>query len=52
MKSFNQFLQESYLGEEEARQGSLLTRSGKAQDFRNPKKFFMDSMNLIMHLVH
>ena len=38
MKSFSQFLQESYLGEEEARQGSLMTRSGKPQDFRNPKK--------------
>jgi hypothetical protein len=33
MKSFNQFLKE-----EEARQGSLLTRGGKPQDFRNPKK--------------
>ena len=38
MKSFSQFLQESYLSEEEARQGSLMTRSGKPQDFRNPKK--------------
>jgi hypothetical protein len=38
MKSFSQFLQESYLNEEEARQGSLMTRSGKPQDFRNPKK--------------
>lgn len=38
MKSFSQFLEESYLGEEEARQGSLMTRSGKPQDFRNPKK--------------
>jgi hypothetical protein len=33
MKSFSQFLKE-----EEARQGSLMTRSGKPQDFRNPKK--------------
>jgi hypothetical protein len=38
MKSFSQFLNESYLNEEEARQGSLMTRSGKPQDFRNPKK--------------
>jgi hypothetical protein len=38
MKSFSQFLQESYFSEEEARQGSLMTRSGKPQDFRNPKK--------------
>jgi hypothetical protein len=38
MKSFSQFLQESYIPEEEARQGSLFTRSGKPQDFRNPKK--------------
>ena len=38
MKSFSQFLQESYLSEEEARQGSLMTRSGKPQDFRNTKK--------------
>lgn len=38
MKSFSQFLQESYLSEEEARQGSLFTRSGNPQDFRNPKK--------------
>lgn len=37
MKSFSQFLQESYLSEEEAVQGSLLTRKG-IQDFRNPKK--------------
>jgi hypothetical protein len=38
MKSFSQFLNESYLNEEEARQGSLMTRSGKPQDFRNPKR--------------
>jgi hypothetical protein len=38
MKSFNQFLQESYLSEEEARQGKLFTSKDKPQDFRNPKK--------------
>ena len=38
MKSFSQFLQESYLSEEEAVQGSLLTRKGKPQDFRNPNR--------------
>ena len=38
MKSFSQFLNESCLQEEEARQGSLFTRSGKPQDFKNPKK--------------
>jgi len=38
MKSLSQFLEESYLGEEEARQGSLFTRSGKPQNFKNPKK--------------
>jgi hypothetical protein len=38
MKSFSKFLQEAYINEEETRQGSLLTRSGKPQDFRNPKK--------------
>lgn len=37
MKSFSQFLEESYLNEEEV-QGSLMTRSGKAQNFKNPKK--------------
>ena len=39
MKSFNQFLQESYLSEEEARQGSLFTRSGKPQNFRKGTPF-------------
>ena len=38
MKSFSQFLQESYLSEEEARQGKLFTAKGTPQDFRNPKK--------------
>jgi len=38
MKSFSQFLQESYLSEEEARQGKLFTSKDKPQDFRNPKK--------------
>ena len=38
MKSFSQFLHESYLNEEEARQGKLFTTKNKPQDFRNPKK--------------
>jgi hypothetical protein len=38
MKSFSQFLYEAYLSEEEARQGSLFTRSGNPQNFKNPKK--------------
>lgn len=38
MKSFSQFLEESYLNEQEAVQGSLFTRSGKPQNFKNPKK--------------
>jgi hypothetical protein len=38
MKSFSQFLQESYLSEEETRQGKLFTSKDKPQDFRNPKK--------------
>jgi hypothetical protein len=38
MKSFSQFLQESYLSEEDARQGKLFTSKDKPQDFRNPKK--------------
>jgi len=38
MKSFSQFLQESYLPEEDARQGKLLTNKGTAQNFTNPKK--------------
>jgi hypothetical protein len=38
MKSFSQFLQESHLNEEEARQGKLFTTKDKPQDFRNPKK--------------
>jgi hypothetical protein len=38
MKSFSQFLQESHLNEEEARQGKLFTSKDKPQDFRNPKK--------------
>jgi len=37
MKSFNQFLQESYLNEEEV-QGRLLTNRGTAQNFTNPRK--------------
>jgi hypothetical protein len=37
MKSFNQFLNESYLSEAEV-QGKLLTSKGTSQDFRNPKK--------------
>ena len=39
MKSFSQFLNESYLQEEEARQGSLFTRSGKPQNFRKGTPF-------------
>lgn len=38
MKSFSQFLQESYLNEEDARQGKLFTSKGTAQNFTNPKK--------------
>lgn len=38
MKSFSRFLYEAYLSEEEARQGSLFTRSGNPQNFKNPKK--------------
>lgn len=38
MKSFNQFLQESYLNEEDARQGKLFTSKGTAQNFTNPKR--------------
>jgi hypothetical protein len=37
MKSFNQFLNECYLSEEEV-QGRLLTNRGTAQNFRNPKR--------------
>jgi len=37
MKTFNQFLNESYFSEAEV-QGKLLTSKGTAQDFRNPKK--------------
>ena len=37
MKSFNQFLNECYLSEEEV-QGRLLTNRGTAQNFTNPKK--------------
>ena len=37
MKSFNQFLQESYLNEDEV-QGRLLTNRGTAQNFTNPKR--------------
>ena len=37
MKSFNQFLQESYFSEEEV-QGRLLTNRGTAQNFTNPRK--------------
>lgn len=40
MKSFSQFLEESYLSEEEARQGSLFTRSGKPQNFKGGKTPF------------
>lgn len=39
MKSFSQFLNESYLNEEEARQGSLMTRSGKPQNFKKGTPF-------------
>lgn len=38
MKTFSQFLEKSYITEEEARQGSLFTRKGTPQDFTNPKK--------------
>ena len=37
MKTFNQFLNECYLSEEEV-QGRLLTNRGTAQNFRNPKR--------------
>jgi hypothetical protein len=37
MKSFSQFLNESYLSEEDV-QGKLFTSKDKPQDFRNPKK--------------
>ena len=40
MKSFSQFLEESYLNEEEARQGSLFTRSGKPQNFKGGRTPF------------
>lgn len=46
MKSFSQFLQESYLNEEEV-QGNLFTRSGKPQNFRNPKRTPFTSTDLI-----
>jgi len=39
MKSFSQFLEESYLSEEEAVQGSLFTRSGKPQNLRKGTPF-------------
>jgi len=41
MKSFSQFLQESYLSEEEAVQGSLLTRRDKPQNFRGGRNPFV-----------
>jgi len=46
MKSFSQFLQESYLNEEEV-QGNLFTRSGKPQNLRNPKRTPFTSTDLI-----
>jgi hypothetical protein len=46
MKSFNQFLQESYLSEEEV-QGRLLTNRGTAQNFTNPKRIPFTGTDLI-----
>lgn len=48
MKSFSQFLQESYLNEAEV-QGNLFTRSDKPQDFRNPKKIPFTATDPIAH---
>ena len=48
MKSFIQFLEESYLNEDEV-QGNLFTRAGKPQDFRNPKKIPFTATDPIKH---
>jgi len=46
MKSFNQFLNECYLSEEEV-QGKLLTNRGTAQNFTNPKRIPFTGTDLI-----
>jgi hypothetical protein len=46
MKSFNQFLNECYLSEEEV-QGKVLTNRGTAQNFTNPKRIPFTGTDLI-----